>query len=274
MKTKKLGIIPLLLLAPIVTANSPAPQVQSTPYNDFTATFVSKIPNVDGTEGLFEYCYSINNTGTGYLSYVRAEKDGKSEAYIHLNNDTYGDIVLGPNKTMEITFYSRTDYEASGGLTFSGNGFTEFLENPFKDNNFVVEEREHYENSYYFYIKVGFNFDVNESGYRFGAIIDATYKGEEVSILDEYISTKDQLYFSYYSDTPFELDQFTINDIKIIKTEYHSPYGFLGNFFQVLEVVTIVFIAVVMGSGLLFICIFFPIREARRRKRLKEQKGQ
>ena len=274
MKAKKFCIATLFLLVPFVMANSPAPQVEDAPYNDFTATFVSKTPNANDVEGLYEFRYSVTNTGAGYLSYVRAEKDGRSEAYIHLQSDKYYDIVLAPNKTMEMTFYSMVDFENSDGITFSGSGFTEFLENPFKNTDFVVELESSSENYHWYVVKADFDFTVNESGYRFGAIINATYKGEEVSIFNRHLNDNDEIYFSYEDEDALDLDQFVINNILIIKTEYHSPYTFLADAFQVMQIVAIVCIGVFMGGGLLFICIFFPIREARKRKRLKEQKGQ
>ena len=273
MKTKKLGITTLFLLAPFVMANSPAPQVQDSPYDDFTATFVSKTPNANDVEGMYEFTYNITNTGTGYINNIRAENDGRSEAYVSLNDKHFDDIVIAPNKTREITFYSRVDFENSEGVSFSAFGFTEFLENPFKDNDFTVRLEDSYTNSSYYAIDAKFNFDVDESGYRFGAIINATYKGEDFSIFSRYLYSKDEINFSYFDESgsePFDIEQFTINNILIIKTEYHSA---IGDFFRVMEIIAIVFIAVVMGSGLLFICIFFPIREVRKRKRLKAQKN-
>ena len=273
MKSKKLGIITLFLLSPLVMANAPAPQVSSSPYNDFTMAFVSKVVNPEGSEGVFEFHYNVTNTGTGYLKDMQAQKDGRNESYITIDDEYFGDIVLGPNQTKEIKLYSTIDFETAEGISFTGLGFSEFLDNPFKDNDFKVEIDQQYTTSTYYVIKANFNFDVDESGYRFGAIIDATYKGEDISIFNRDLYSDGRIEFGYYSETPLDLEQFTINNIKIVKTEYHSPYSFLSDAFKVLEIVAIVTISVIMGSGFLFLCIFFPIREVRKRKKLKEQKN-
>lgn len=273
MKSKKLGIITLFLLSPLVMANAPAPQVSNSPYDDFTMTFISKTSNPDGSEGVFEFHYNVTNTGAGYLKEIRAEKDSRNEAYLTIEDEHFGDIVLGPNQTKEVKIYTTIDFETTEGISFTGSGFSEFLENPFKDNDFTIEIDQQYTTSTYYVIKANFNFDVDESGYRFGAIIDATYKGEDISIFNRDLYSDGKIEFGYYSETPLDLEQFTINNIKIVKTEYHSPYSFIGDAFGVMRIIAIVFVAVFMGGGFLFLCIFFPIREVKKRKRMKEQKN-
>ena len=281
MKSKKLGIITLFLLAPLVTANSPAPAVSANEYNDFSISFVKKAPVSNGDGSLFEYFYDVTNTGSGYLENITFMKDNRGEGYAYISDDFFGSTLLAPEKTTQFSFYASSDFDGnSEEVTTKGTGYSEFLENPFKNNEFTIKLTDTYEDNhgipYTFVYNIGadFNFDINESDYRFGAIVNVTYNSEEKVIFTRNLYSENQIEFYINSNTPLDLDNFAIDSILIIKTEYHSPYQFLNDALKVMEVVAIVFVAITMGGGFLFICIFFPIREVKKRKKLKEQKGQ
>ena len=270
MKKYKKFLISLLMLSPLLMANAPVPQVNVDKYDAFTCTFKSKTEEIDSDSNpYYSYKYDINNTGTGYLKSVHISyTNKKTSAYLYKLNDLFGDELIAPGKADVISF--GTTFEDDYSLepfTYSGNAYQCFVTDAFTSERKEIRVESHY-GSYNYYVSFDSNVRVSNSDYDYGIIISITYKGTTYVTHHELKGNNE--FFLCNSSEELDLSQLTINEMIMTYSDaYKSPIGVV---FTVLVVILAIGGAFLAG-GVIFVCIFFPIKAYKKKKRLAEQQS-
>ena len=269
MKSKKIYFLPLLALAPLLMANSPAPIVRANEYNDFSCSYLSR-EEVEDTNynGRYLYNYKVTNNGTGCIESVLIQSTS-IHGYIYAENDIFDDLVVLPGQTGILSLRTNNDVNPEGEeLTYRGLAYQEFIQDAFINYDVEIEEKTStYSSSpeYSYYVSFDTTVDIKKNDYEYGLIVELTYKGQKYAMhrdLDNseefYLcSTKEQL----------DLSQLTIDKLTMTKgPKYKSA---LGTFIVIVVVIFITFCALSVG-GIIF-AIVFPIARRAKRKRLENE---
>ena len=216
MKINRRHYLPLLMLVPMMMANSPAPYVRTNEYQDFSYTFISKTPIDQYYEGqqYIEYTYEIKNNGSGYIDYAYINYGNIFSTMMSLNNDMFGRLILAPNSTSTYKFITITDIDVDNvNERIRCYAYTDFVENAFiSDKKDVrVDNTDYPYNRYYIDYESDYKRDNN---YLYGIIIDFTYDGVDYSIHDESWRYSENTYSVFlYQGEDLDLNKLTINKL-------------------------------------------------------------
>lgn len=272
MKKYKKFLISLLMLSPLLMANAPVPQVNVDKYDAFTCTFKSKTEEVDSDSNpYYSYKYDINNTGTGYLKSVSISyPNKKGSAYLYKSHGLFGDELIAPGKADVLSFGTTLEYDYSTEpFTYSGNAYQRFVADAFTSERKEIRVESYY-GSYNYYVSFDSNVNVtrNNRDYDYGIIISITYKGTTYVTHHELKSNNE--FFLCNSSEELDLSQLTINEMIMTYSDaYKSAIGVVFTVIVVILAIGGVFLA----GGVIFVCIFFPIRAYKKKKRLAEQQS-
>ena len=267
MKRKASLILPLLMLSPLLMANSPAPMVRSEEYNDFTCSYLAREEVDDlSSEGRFLYNFEVSNTGTGYIEYIYVQSD-------IINGNLYGydpifdDLVVLPGQTSVLSLRTNKDINMEGfNGTYHGRAYQQTIGDAFDNYSVEIEERiSDYSsyNTYSYYVSFNTNVNIANNKYEYGLVVELTYKGKNYAMHRDLGSSKE--FYLCSSDEQLDLNQLAINKLTMTKGEkYRSG---LGTFLVVLFIILIVG-ACLLGSGVVFVIVFFSVKAARKRRRM------
>ena len=225
----KAKFIPFLLAVPLLfMANSPYPYATDEPYEDFTATFVSREKNDE--EGIDNLTLNISNTGTGYLNlsslYTEVSNQGFSLRYPTANgfavaNNWRSDGFLLPPKESLNVVYDLTHEHAPADLDFSevtytGQAFSEYtkMEADVEIELVNTDTSKPNETTYEFKL---FGLKGFESGYNYSGITVFTVKGTKVAVHSmNWDSGSSSFYVTSYGET-LTADDFVFTELYMVQ---------------------------------------------------------
>ena len=116
---KKKKILSLLILSPLLMANSPAPFAYPDEYKDFTYTFVD-CTNISDDIYLVEYI--LTNKGDGFIKLDYSTLEYKDDIYqfIDLPCD-----LLAPSSSINLSFYSEEQFDNTSEISLNCLAFEE-----------------------------------------------------------------------------------------------------------------------------------------------------
>lgn len=259
---KKLRYAPLLLLAPLLMGNSPAPYPTFGKYKDVSVSVVSKTTN--GTEAYgytYRYVIEVTNTGTDYVT-----SDGglSAKTNIYLNRDIVPNVealmnssifereAVGPGQTRRFTVVSTTNYSEDDFNEAACTGFTTVDLNVTYENAKIVKNDAR---SYNLTIgKIS-----NKSDYYYYAAVDVVYQGENRSFIINGDKTN-----KVVTSVDLDLEQLEIKNIKFYRSSYNTYHPKFSPLDLVIFGIPALFILVIAASIVIPIVIV-----TRRRKRVK-----
>ncbi len=225
----KLKFIPFLLAVPLLfMANSPYPYATDEPYEDFTATFVSREKNDE--EDIDNLTLNISNTGTGYLNlfslYTKINNKGFSLRYPTVNGFVVdssglgGAFLLPPNESLNVV-YDLTHERASDVLDFSevtytAEAFSEYtkMEADVEIELVNTDTSKPNETTYAFKL---FGLKDFESGYNYSGITVFTVKGTKVAVHSmNWDSGSSSFYVTSYDET-LTADDFIFTELYMVQ---------------------------------------------------------
>ena len=236
----KAKFIPFLLAVPLLfMANSPYPYATDEPYEDFTATFVSREKNDE--EGIDNLTLNISNTGTGYLNlsslYTEVSNQGFSLRYPTVNgfavvNNWRSDgFLLPPNESLNIVYdlthqYAPADLDFSE-VTYTGQAFSEYtkMEADVEIELVNTDASKPNETTYEFKL---FGLKGFESGYNYSGITVFTVKGTKVAVHSmNWDSGSSSFYVTSYGET-LTADDFEFTAFYAVQGRKYYGVGFGG----------------------------------------------
>ena len=271
MKKHNLKLLSILVISPLLMANSPMPRPSTDRYDDIEVSIVyNQKTFISNNTKTYEHTVTIKNTGDKYIAsnyylYVVKEEQERHEYSLSLSrdNDLFYRTSIRPGLSEATLYYpeeiiDETKFKSyytecysilDEDVTFEGPGSLTLLEDKMRNN-------------YYPYaVAVTIN---NLGDWDYDIVLDATYKGEEYSVVlnknDKTLTTYERL----------DVDQFQV----------HGYHAFRGNYkrnndlFYGLYIFGQVFfwcfiIAIFLG---LAAAIAVPVSiHAHRRKRLKRE---
>ncbi len=236
----KLKFIPFLIAVPLLfMANSPYPYATDEPYEDFTATFVSREKNDE--DGIDNLTLNISNTGTGYLNL--------SSLYIEINNhyvnlnyptvngfvvDSYGRsdaFLLPPSESLNVVYdltyrYISADVDFSEAA-YAGQAFSEYtkMEADVEIELVNADTSKPNETTYEFKL---FGLKGFESGYNYSGITVFTVKGTTVAAHStDWDSGSSSFYVTSYGET-LTADDFEFTALYAVQGRKYYGGGFGG----------------------------------------------
>ena len=121
------------------------------------------------------------------------------------------------------------------------------------------------EDSNTYYVKIDPQVKLNFSDYEYGVITEISYKGE--TYLSHHQIKGDNEFLLTRTETPLDVDEITF--VNMIMTKDKAYKSGIGTFLLVLGIIVGVGIIALLG-GVIFIIVFFSVRAARKKKKLKE----
>ncbi len=258
MKHSKRLLIPLLMLAPMLMANAPAPGVYPKSYDTFTCVYQSK---EEVEEGRYRYSFNVSNTGEGYIDYIHLQaQNDEIYGYLEKENHLFDNPLIAPGDTETRHLYGGDVDLSTLTINYSADAYTQFYDG-FKTNKKDVV-MVHEGSKFTYYVEVDLKSSViKDNDYYYGFISEVTYQGEKYFSFHQHYS-KGRVELGSF-DTELDLEQFSLNTLTMVRSKAYKNY-----FITTLFIIFIVG-AVLMVSGGIFAIIFFSIKKARRRKQLQ-----
>lgn len=257
--SKKLKILPLLLAAPLLfMANSPAPGPKTHQYSDFEVTDLTF--SEPDENGLYSYSATIENKGDLYISLYYCYIGSKSSSYYRFK-DKYDSYRACVPPHSSATYYSRDlidekftlEESESWCRAYNSDGTAEYSK-----VEFVSKEKDpDREQTYYTFEIVDYKAPSKE---RYSPLITLSIKGEKMCYLAKFEGKNNQFTLDL-SDSSLVAEDFAFESIDL--TIYHT-YGI--NLQALLKVFGIFGLIFLGAGGIIFVCIFFSIRGAKKRK--------
>lgn len=266
MKTRKKLLIPLLMLSPLLMANAPVPHVEPDEYKALTCSFKERTQEIDSESHIYySYKFDVSNTGNGYIEHLHISyPDMSFYSYANSEECPFGKEVIAPGTSRVLSIGTTIEDDfSSQTFTYTASAYQRFVDNAFSSDRKDI--RVENESGYYKYY-VDFDSKVNvraNEDYEFGIIITITYKG--VTYVTHHELNDNNTLYLCNSEEELDLSQLTIDEMIMTKGDaYKSPIAI---------VVTVILVILAVGGaflvgGLIFICIFFPIKAYRKKKRL------
>ena len=256
----KLKFIPFLLAVSLLfMANSPAPGPSTHQYFDFEiADLTFSEPDENG---LYSLSATIENKGDSYISlnqsyfsysgsnsyYNFKDKYDSYRACIppHSSATYYSRGLIGKKFTLEESEFWCEAYNSDGTAEYS-------------KVEFVSKEKDLYtEQTYYAFKIVDYKAPSEE---RYSPLITLSIKGEKMCYFARF-EGKNNLFTLDLSDSSLVAEDFTFESIDL--TIYHT-YGIsLNGLWKFFGILGLIFLGV---GGIIFVCIFFSVRGAKKRK--------
>ena len=272
MKNHKIALLSLLMLSPLLMANSPAPHVEPGDYKAFECKYVSttKVDNVDSAgKTYYSYNFNIRNLGEGYIESVRVSCESFTGYLYNFSND-FSSNVIAPGK--EAIYYYRTtqryEHIANDTHKYTCKAYQEFVNDAFttdKKEITVDTYKSDSETYYYYYLSFDSDIDTKNNDYRYGIIADVTYKGENYFTHVEYGEGNKVCLYSGLTE-PLEIDELTVNNIKMTRSKRSGSAA--GNIFLAIIIILAIF-GVLLLSGIIFVVIFFTVLGIKKARRAK-----
>ena len=218
---KKLRYTPLLLLAPLLMANAPAPQPLFDYYDNVQVSIVSQ--NKKGSEQYgyrYDYVFEVTNKGDCYIAVGFGEaqctfytREGGSQRLIGgpMVDNLFNNEATAPGQTKQ---YKITD-ETSDFSTYDLSKFGCFALT-IRDDDVTYENASvtrKGEKKYQLNIKK----ITGKGDYYYYGVVDVTYKGNDHSFVIRGDKEND-----FGTTSILDLDQLEIKDIKFFRSQYNT----------------------------------------------------
>lgn len=250
MKSIKKTLPVLLVMLPLLMANSPSPYPYPLEYEDFSNT---SIQLVDSDEEKNKYIYetTITNDGDGYISlgYVNLYENRK-----HVTSSFAGyEFYLAPSKSAVVSFIASRKIDAIERLNIGCSGYldeqidkTATYSNP---SAFKEEDSDSIKHKYVMDVELDY-----DKGYTYSILINYTYDGTQYVTREVYEDSKEN---SVYFQNAEEIDvtKIALESIVFVqgrpKGDYSYPYVFLY--------LGLAVIGSIVGTGIFIALIAFAI---------------
>ena len=218
---KKLRYTPLLLLAPLLMANAPAPQPLFDNYDNVEVSIVSQ--NKKGSEQYgyrYDYVFEVTNKGDCYITIGMGEAYctfyTKEDGYQRLTggpmiDNLFADEATAPGQTKQYKINDETcDFSTYDLSKFGCIALT------------IRDDAVTYENASLTH-KGDKKYQLNikkitgKGDYYYYGVVDVTYKGEDHSFLFRGEKTSE-----IGTTSNLDLDQLEIKDIKFFRSKYNT----------------------------------------------------
>lgn len=262
MKNNRKFLLPLLFLTPLLLGNSPAPIVYPDEYEDFSCSFYSKEPTTDiYGDNVYKYTFKVDNIGAGYIEHIyvsNAENTfwGTGEG----DRSIFGYSLVCPDESGYLSFTSNKDYDAaSAEFSYQCFAYQKFVTgvtfHPTSVRHEVINGQ------HYYYAIFETNVDIEgDRKHEYGAIATITY--QDVKYVSHFDVNKNSEFFICASDEELELSKLNVDQLLMTKDVAHG----YGGYFAFILYLALFGGLIVLGSGVIFVIIFFSIKAARRRK--------
>ena len=249
---KKIRLFPLLMLCPLLMANSPAPRPSETHYDELevTATYVGAVSNS------FKYELQIHNTGNLHAMCGRYDGILLNGNYVggEFENGIFRDELIAPNQTITKYFFSNQELV----LNPSEDHWTMWAYDTIDINvsftNYSVSKVE--ENLY------EVSGDVSGKGdYYYSIAFDVTYDGIDYSIDTHYSGNR----FETYEE--LDLSKLTIKKATAYRSSYNTYRNGWTTFLVVFMWILIVGFALMVTGGIAAIIVVNVVKHKRRKSK-------
>lgn len=250
----------LLVLCPMMMANSPAPRRIQTAYEDYDIKIEYKGIDDDRTSKKHVYEATVNNYGDLYLdeesdltfvdqshNQISVELEGANKYFPHQ--------AIAPHSSKTFKFYYSNKIDASEHLYYQSYCYA----SPAEEIEFSNSEIKKYREGEFTYIlKTDVkNMDKNDDLIVF---VHATYKDEDLIFYIPF----------HYRDRTFELSQaLDVDNLKVNKVvAYWNNYSNSGcnDAYETLQIIGIVMIVCIAASIIIPISITTSVRNRRRNR--------
>lgn len=251
MKKRKWPFLSLLLIAPFLLGNAPAPYPHPTNYSDYTNTpFVEKALE----ENKFSYTTSVTNTGYHYISCDSIVLLGSNSGTIQ-NYDYNYDIIL-PGATYEIVFVTNRPYVVSD-FSLAVQAFSPLGET-YRVGNISNLTREHREETNQYLYRYDVEIDVDTPNF-YGIITEYKYGGETFASHNGH-NLDDGL---FWSETLMEVEDIEIVNVYLTKGRSRNN-GYGGMMIALVLLAIFIFItalALIIGVPLVLTLLLIKLRQ-------------
>ena len=212
MKTKNYKLLPILLFAPLLMANSPAPMPTITNYDgiDVSYTFIER-----GEDSLI-YDMTITNKGSSFALVSKFLSINPSRYYGYIKGDVFRNECLAPHQTKTFKFLSYDPIEdfIQDDTTWSTYCYDTLDEN-ISWSNPVIKQ-----NTAYYTLKADFK---NLGDYYYSAIVELLYEDEIYYIDAPYNNNKK--YLCLYMEKDIDHNDIEVRNITFYRSSYKTRGG-------------------------------------------------
>lgn len=228
MKKNGFKLLPLILMSPLLMANSPAPMPSSGTYENINVTFV-----LDKSEGSKKfYDVKVENTGDNFalINYNLRGYISSDYIYTDLVPLLFKSEVVAPSKSVHYSFETESDFDYTDeNIEWTTEQYFE-KDDDVTFNNITFSE---YKDKYY---KMSFKTH-NLGDYYYSLILELEYDGNTYYI-DSHLSRSDtkSAYFETYES--LDLSKLKATNVYAFRSNYHTykggqilawiVYGFIG----------------------------------------------
>lgn len=212
MKTKNFKLLPILVFAPLLMANSPAPMPTITDYDDIDVSYTF----IEKSEDSLLYDMTITNKGSSFALVSNYLKSINPSRYFgHIKGDVFRDECLAPNQTKTFKFLAYDPIEdfIQDDTTWSTQSY-DTLDDNIAWSNPVIEK-----NTAYYTIKADFK---NLGDYYYSAIVELMYEDEIYYIDTDYNNKK---YLCLYVEQEINPKDMEIRNITFFRSLYETYKG-------------------------------------------------
>ena len=231
MKAKNFKLLPILVFAPLLMANSPAPMPTIANYDDIDVSYTF----IERGEDSLIYDMTITNKGSSFALVSDSLKTvNPSRYYGYIKNDVFRDECLAPQQTKTFKFLSYDPIEdfIQDDTTWSTYCYDTLDEN-ISWSNPVIEQ-----NTAYYTIKADFK---NFGDYYYSAIVELLYE-DEIYYIDAPCNNKK--YLCLYMEKDINPNDIEVRNITFFRRSYKtSKWGKI----------------VAIGSSIFFVLILLGI---------------
>ena len=254
---KTFKALPILLMAPLLMANSPAPAPVTKPYHDLSVAIVDS--SVDHTRYYQQYSYDfeITNTGKEYacldrLICLESLENWQYYCYFYFDSEDqiFFNSSVAPGQKVTYTTYIEAPFEIKDNYVFEATCYMYPLSDVEFNNPQIVKYHKE-EKTYVFKANIK-----NDKKINYALFIDVEYKGKPYCFRIFYNETEKT--FRTYEE--LDLNQLEIKGVYAYQERNSSSYNLL-------DTSTIITISVVSTLLLAGILIPVVIVSEKRRKR-------
>ena len=253
---KGLKVFPLLMMLPMMMANSPAPKPVTRDYQDVDI-YVNYVGVDENIKGKNNVCYEveIKNAGKGYIApftyaYFKSS-DGGATLNLEQTNQIFTNQTIAPGKAEKYHTYVPQSFDFAKRYDVTFQAYTY----PMEDVDFSgAVIKEDYKKSNQYVLKVD---NDKVSSVNTALFIDVTYDGVDMCFY-MFFNANNR---TFTTNEKLDLDKLKINKITAYEerasTTYNSAWG------TFLWVLLILFFAIIL-SAILTPIIITSVRRSRR----------